>query len=126
VTVSIKRTRFKIKPPQAEAWIKLFGVIVTPAAFVVSSELNGIVTDEITCTVKLRKHVPNLLPAYGRKMSIRYPGQPIQCGRCMDVGHLRADCKGENVEWASYVKYFVKEKIMPVEMIGTWINIIKE
>lgn len=43
---------------------------------------------EIVCVAQLRKHVRGFLPAFRRKMFLTYPGQPIVCGKCFQIGQL--------------------------------------
>jgi len=126
VRILIKQTRFKIKPEQASLWIQRFGTLVSAAKYVTADDLPQVTSDDIECTAKLRKHIPGLLPAHGRKVSIRYPGQPLQCGQCYQYGHLRKKCPNQSVEWKSYVGVFVKEKIVPAEYVGSWINMLNE
>jgi len=91
-----------------------------------SDDLPGITSDDIECVAILRKHVPGILPAFGRKMMLRYPGQPLLCRKCFEIGHLCARCEGEKVDWASFVKVFVKEGVVPIALIGEWSRILDE
>lgn len=125
VQITIPKTRFKLKPEQVTLWIKRFGIVVKPAAYVVADDLPGIDTDDLICIAKLRKHIPGSLPAFGRKMTVRYPGQPVQCNKCYQFNHLRAKCENPLVEWKHYVKFFItaeegSESIVPLEMVGEW------
>jgi len=125
VTICVPKTRFKLRPYQVDQWISRFGVVVKPASYIDPGDLPGITTDDITIEAKLRKHIPGILPAFGRKMLVRYPGQPIVCGQCFDIGHLRAKCTNEKVEWAAYVKLVLREKVAPIELLGTWSRLIE-
>jgi len=123
VVVTIVKTRFRLKPDQVNVWMLKFGTLVKAANFV-ATEIDGIHADTIECSMKLRKHVPGTLPAYGRKMLVRYAGRPEQCNQCYQFNHLRKECKNTAVEWSTYVKAFVDEsegsRIVPDEMIGNW------
>jgi len=109
-------------------WINKFGILVKPTAYVEASDLEGMNTDDLSCVAKLRKHVPGTLPAFGRKMNVRYPGQPIQCNKCYQYNHLRSKCENKQVDWANYVKAFVSEEdgasIVPMELVGDWKRIL--
>jgi len=126
VTITIPKTRFKLKPEQIDRWIGRFGVVVSSTKFVEADDLRGMNTDDLTCVAKLRKHIPGVLPAFGRKLSIRYPGQPLQCNKCYMFGHLRKACEKEALEWVNYVKAFVDEVdgIVTRDMIGEWQRIL--
>jgi len=128
IELTIKGTRFKLEPHQVDAWVGLFGAIVLKAAFAYDEQCPGICSDDIVVTAKLRKHLPGILPAFGRRMMVRYAGQPLQCNKCFDVGHLRRKCPAkESVEWAAYVKWTVKEilKESNVSLIGQWADLFK-
>jgi len=125
VVITFKKTRFKITPEQATTWISKFGTVLEKADFVNASDLSTVKCDDIEIKAKLRKHVPGLLPAYGRKAMVMYPGQPIICGRCFELGHVRKACQNENVEWKSYVKLFAEESFVTEEMLGDWMRLVK-
>jgi len=120
VTIMIPKTKFAIRPFQADQWICRFGVVVKKAIYKEADDLKGITTDDIEVVAKLRKHIPGILPAFGRKMMVRYSGQPIVCGTCFQPGHLRKECTNERVEWAKYVKVFISEDVAPIELLGDW------
>jgi len=125
VDVTFKKTRFKIKPEHVNAWVLRFGALVKPANYVDAGDLKGVHTDDIVCTAKLRKHIPSILPAYGRKVNVRYPGQPLQCNKCYQYNHLRARCENPTIEWVSYVRVFITEEVATSAMIGEWATLLK-
>jgi len=118
--ITIKNTKFNITLEQANVILGRFGVVSTKAIHVESKEEPGIKTDDVLCVVKLRKHMPSFLPAYGVKLNIRYYGQPLQCSKCWNPGHLRKKCTNDNVEWSRYVRLLVDENVLNLEMIGSW------
>jgi len=125
VVIKITKTRFKLEPEQVQEWLALFGQVVKKAEFVIDPKCeDGIRSDDISCVMKLRKHIPGVLPAYGRKMMVRYPGNPLQCNRCYDVGHLKKKCeRSEQVEWSAYVKVIMKELPVSEKMVGDWMKL---
>jgi len=120
VEILVPKTKFNIRPFHVDQWISRFGTIESKAKYIEAKDLPGITTDDIVVVARLRKHVPGILPAFGRKMMVRYPGQPIVCNQCFQPGHLRSKCENAKVEWAAYVKVFVNEKVVPVALIGEW------
>jgi len=124
VEVTIKRTRFKLWPEDVQQWLVTFGKIVKAPDFQDADDYPTIKSDDIVCTMVLRKHIPGLLPAFGRKMMVYYRGQPIQCGRCFEFNHIRKECENENIEWLAYAKYFLKENYATKEMLGSWVDLI--
>lgn len=124
VVVTIKKTRFKLWQDEVQQWLVTFGKIVKAPDYQDANDYPTIKQDDIVCTMVLRKHIPCLLPAFGRKMMVTYHGQPIQCGRCFQQGHVRKECENENIEWLSYAKMFLKENYATKEMLGSWADII--
>jgi len=121
VLIKIVKTRFNLNAEQINQWIGKFGVVVKSAAVIEANDVPGIKTDDFEITAKLRKHVPSVMPAFGTKMFIRYPGQPLQCNACYQYGHLRARCENPRVDWMAYAKVFLTENIATKEMIGKWL-----
>jgi len=127
VTIRIKKTRFKLKPDQVNRWIEHFGIITCKPDFEDAPDEPTLKSDDIILKAKLRKHVPNLLPAYGRKMTVWYPGQPVVCGKCFEPGHVRKNCVQEvATKWSSYVRLFSELAFVSKEMLGSWIELLKE
>lgn len=125
VEIRIKKTRFKLKPDQVHKWISCFGKVLTSPDFENAPDLPTVKCCDIILTAKLRKHIPSVLPAYGRKMMVWYPGQPVVCGKCFERGHVRAKCdKDVSIPWLSYVKVFKDEDFVSREMLGTWADLL--
>lgn len=126
VLIRIKKTRFKIKPDQATKWIEHFGRITSKADFEDADDAPELKCDDIVMKAVLRKHIPGILPAYGRKMIIIYSGQPILCRKCFEVGHIGSKCPNETVKWATFVRTFAKMKFVSKEMLGDWTELLKQ
>jgi len=125
VMLKIRKTRFKLRQNQVARWIEHFGTIVKNPDFEDAPDMPTVKSDDIIITVKLRKHVPSILPAYGRRMIINYPGQPILCGKCFELGHMRKNCEAaEQVKWAAFVKFVGKMDFVSKEMLGSWAELL--
>lgn len=122
VTIRVTKTRFNLTPQQIDAWVGCFGTIVKAARYSDADDCQGIATDDIECVARLRKHMPGIVPAFGRKAFIRYSGQPLLCGKCYNPGHLRSKCQDEQVDWLSFVKFFIKEKVCDPSLLGEWVQ----
>jgi len=72
--------------------------------------------------MRLRRHIPSLLPAYGRKVQINYRGQSIQCSKCLALGHIRRNCSSESNYWLGYVKTLLDTKNIPESYFGVWLE----
>lgn len=127
VKVYIRRTRFRLKAVEIRAWLEIFGVIEGEIEFIADKDDPTLATDDVACRMRLLKHVPNQLPAYGRKLNVSYRGQPIQCGACYGLGHKRAFCKSERADWLVYAEtIFNLETNVSSDMLGRWYDLIKE
>jgi len=126
VVITITRTRFNLNASQINQWIQLFGTLDVGAKPVEADDVQGVKTDDFVCTARIRKHIPGVLPAFGRRMLVRYPGQPLQCNSCYEFGHLKAKCENAKIDWASYVSVFLTEKVATPELIGKWFDILKK
>ncbi len=122
VTVSATGFGFHLSVEDIEKWLQLFGKVETRGQFL-DHNLAPVKTDTVIVPMRLRKHIPSVLPAFGRKMQVYYHGQPKVCGSCFDVGHVRKDCANPRVEWMSYVKV-IHQELAPLSMLGKWGEIL--
>jgi len=126
VAVKVTRTRFKLRPHHVAKWLEHFGRITQFPEYEDASDLPTVKSDDVTLKMILRKHIPGILPAYGRRMNVRYPGQPILCGKCFELGHVRRNCEvPEPVKWASFVKVVSEERFVSKEMLGDWAELLE-
>jgi len=117
VTVQVQRTGFHLSIPQITAWLKLFGSVIGELKYLDHPDYPGVFDDTLEVLWKLRNHIPSPLPAFSKKLIICYKGQPIQCSRCMEQGHISRVCKSASSNWMSYVKAFVDNKRIPAEWV---------
>ena len=75
--------------------------------------------------MKIRKEIPNFLPALGLKIRINYKGCNLLCPNCYRV-HPRGYCKNAKLTWIGYVHRFMQNNptIAP-EAYGRWWQITK-
>jgi len=126
VKIYVRKTRFQVSIIQLKPWLSVFGEVVTEPEYIRDDELTHISTDDITCQMKLKKHIYNQLPAFGRKLRISYKGQPIQCGACFGFGHIRSECGNPRIDWLLYVKGILEETQVPPSMLGRWYELMKQ
>jgi len=81
----------------------------------------GLLNDNYSVKLKLTYHIPEFLPIFGKKARIYYHGMPLFCGGCHQLGHLKADCRREQIDWWTFIESLRKAKI-PSEYFGTWIE----
>lgn len=126
VVVSVKKTRWNLSPEQVQEWLCKYGDIIKVPEFEEAPGVKNIRTDEIKCVLRLNKHIPNLLPAFGRRMNVIYPGQPMQCGRCFQIGHFRAQCPNEQADWLKdYVRGFYASNFVTSRLLGRWFELLQ-
>lgn len=126
VQVFVKRTRFRITPIQVKPWLSTFGLITNEPDFLPDPEIPNLITDDIKCSMVLTRHIYGLLPAFGRKVRVSYKGQPIQCGKCFSLGHIRSECTNERVDWLKYTRIVLNETNVPSSMLGRWYDLMIE
>lgn len=120
IVVSIKRTGFHLSEDQISDWLLLFGTLESSLVFLPHPRKPGLKQDSLEVLMRLRKHILNTLPAYGRKLFVQYRGQPIQCSGCLEPGHIRKECKNPRSNWGSYVRSIFGTGKVPASYFGTW------
>jgi hypothetical protein len=123
VTVCVNRTALEFTDEQIKKWLVNFGKI--EGTFVYNLDKLGFKTDEIEVELKLKKHIPEFLPMYGRKIRIFYVGMKRQCNNCFGIGHLRADCQENKKDWFTFIDDLVKSEEYDLELFGEWPDVIK-
>ncbi len=118
--VKVRKTGFKLKDEEILKWLNLYGDVQGHIDYENSELVPSIKTDTLSVRMVLRRHIPSLLPAYGRKMSVVYRGQPILCGACYQIGHVRAKCSADRVDWMTYVRDFIRQDLASRDMLGRW------
>ena len=74
--------------------------------------------------MKLKREIPNFIPAAGNKIRILYTGCTFLCSNCFRV-HSRRSCKNEKVMWIHYVKRFMtNNENLREDWFGKWHGII--
>ena len=90
--VLINWAPMKIPGKDIESVLKWFGTITVPVENVVlrdtghddwTSYMDGVITTERRCKMKISTNIPSLIMVRGIKMRCSYPGQPKTCSRCM-------------------------------------------
>jgi len=106
-------------------WLKLFGSIEGEISYKYHPRLPTIKDDHFEILMKLQRHIPPTIPAYGKKVQIQYRGQSIQCSKCFELGHIRRNCSAENNNWLGYVKSLVDKKFIPDSYFGVWLDYLR-
>lgn len=125
VLVSVERTGFHLSIQQIRNWLSLFGSIEGELQPLPNKDIPGCFADNYEVLMKLRKHIPSPLPAYGRKLFIRYRGQQIQCSKCMALGHTRRYCNASTNNWMEFVKGLVDQNAAPRDYFGNWFDFVQ-
>jgi len=126
VQIFVRGTRFRLTPVQIKLWLSIFGTLIDEPGYIKDTELSHISTDDLTLRMILKRHVYGWLPAFGRKLRVSYKGQPIQCGACFGLGHVRSNCQGERVDWLKYCRILVSEFNLTTSLLGKWQNLMLE
>jgi len=125
IIVSVQRTGFHLTLDQIRKWLNIFGTICGELKHIDSKDIPGVLDDSIDVLMRLRKHIPSPLPAFSKKLFIRYKGQAIQCSKCMELGHIRKQCTSNVTNWMAFVKKLVDSKEIPTSYFGNWFEYLK-
>lgn len=74
--------------------------------------------------MKLQRHIPSILPAYGKRLYTYYRGQPILCNNCFTPGHVKRSCPNPKTNWSDHVRSVFDSRIYPSALFGTWQRIL--
>jgi len=83
-------------------------------------------TEDLEIDIKLTDHIPELLPIYGKRVNVWYPGIPKQCNKCFDFNHVYKECTKEKVPWLDYVAKVLRTGVFKEKLFGTWIETLSK
>jgi hypothetical protein len=58
---------------------------------------------------------------WGKKARVYYHGIPLFCVQCHTIGHSKADCDGNTLNWRDYIKKLLGTGIKS-ELFGSWLS----
>jgi hypothetical protein len=91
--------------------------------------VNGFTNGAYVVNLKLKYHIPEFLPMWGKKARIYYHGIPSFCVGCYTVGHVKADCNENSISWKDYINILLDTGI-DKKLFGSWfrsnINLTRE
>jgi len=93
----------------------------------VTTDTHGIENDEIEIDLLMTQFLPEILPIKGQRIKFYYPGIKVLCLRCYKSGHPKWECNQQfKTNWLEYVLKFYKADVVSDEMLGTWVDTLKE
>jgi len=125
IIITVRRTGFGLSDHQICSWLRLFGNIVGQLKYKYHPELPTVKDDHLEVLMKLNKHIPSTLPAFGKKIIVYYRAQPIQCSKCYELGHVRKNCTASVVNWLGYVKNLRSLNYIPDKLFGVWLGYLR-
>jgi len=87
-----------------------------------SVDEDGIETENQELDLKLKGHIPEILPIFGKRFNLWYPEIPKQCKNCFDFNHTAKICNNPREEWLNYVAKLHKTGTFKDELFGSWIE----
>jgi hypothetical protein len=123
VTVCVNRTALEFNDSQIEDWLLNFGTVA--GSFNYLKDKNGLKTDNLEVEVTLRKHIPEYLPMYGRRIRIYYLGMQKQCNNCFELGHIKSACEEEKKDWFSFIEELIDSGDYKKSLFGDWPEVIQ-
>jgi hypothetical protein len=82
--------------------------------------------DSYSIDVKLKRHIPDVLPIRGKRVRLTYPGIPAFCNRCWRIGHSHWDCQRNKCNWLEFVEDFYNNREVTDDMLGSWVDAVKK
>jgi len=125
IIVTVKRTGFALSEKQIYDWLKLYGTIEGELRHKYHPRLPSVKDDYAEVLMKLTKHIPSTLPAFGKKIQVLYRGQPVQCSKCYTLGHIRRNCTSKANNWLDYVKSLLDQNFIPEAFFGVWLEYLR-
>jgi len=126
ILVTVVKTGFHLEDHQISAWLGLYGTIEGELKYRENPQLPGCTEDSVETLMRLRKHIPAILPAFGKRLYIRYKGQLTQCSKCLRSGHIRRNCSSTSNNWVGYIKLFAESGAVPEHLLGTWMEYLND
>ena len=125
VRVNLYGCSYNFKREQVEEWIQHFGDQISAQEEIMDKDRPSFGTGDISVRVKLRKHIPQFLPMFGKRIRVAYRGMTSLCTNCFEPGHVRFKCTSERVSFVQYVKVFKRESTIPEHCFGNWARILE-
>jgi len=125
IVVTVKRTGFNLEKDQIQSCLSNFGSVKSKLKYKSIEGLPGFKEDTLEVSMTLEKHIPSILPLFGKKLFSQYKGQPILCNNCYKRGHVRKNCTAVQVNWEDYVRDILSNDQYPTNLLGTWKNILE-
>ncbi len=82
--------------------------------------------DSYSIDIRLKKHIPDVLPIRGKRVKLTYPGIPAFCNNCWRIGHTHWDCKRNKANWLEFVEDFFNNRDVSDDMLGSWVESVKK
>jgi len=93
----------------------------------VSTDEEGIESDEVEIDLLMTRQLPEILPIKGQRIKFYYPGIKILCLKCYRSGHPKWECKQDfKTNWLEYVIRFFKSDEVDNDMLGSWVETLKQ
>ena len=109
--VEISGSEYSVEELDLVRWLQKYGEILSAVcekSHKDSDKSYPVGTGTYVVKMKLRRHIPQYLPIYGRKLRIYYPGIDRAFSNCYGM-HSRHRCRNEKVQWVSYGKDFISK-----------------
>lgn len=135
--VKLEGVGFDLTEAQLREWLSNFGEVISDFETEVITFKDNIpksdddeTTDKtvtlssgvLSCKMVINEPIPQLLPAYGRRLKVYYRGIDKQCTKCFETDHKRSECTQSRPRlWIDYVcefmEYFPK---IQAKQYGKW------
>ena len=126
--VTIEGADYGLEETEILDWLKLygetFGKLHEDIHGLSGSGQAPIGNGNYSIKMRLDKPIPNLLPIYGKKITVYFKGIQKLCSNCYGAHH-RLVCKSRKLQWINYVRKFMEDNPnIPDDLYGKWAEII--
>ena len=129
-TVRINGISSNYDVKKVKNWLEMYGELIEEITeeshYDPDPEANKVGNGIYTVKMKIKKEIPNFLPASGLKIRIYYKGCILLCPNCYRV-HPKRYCTSAKLPWIGYVQRFIlNNPNLDAAAYGRWWHIIEK
>ena len=128
--VTVDGCDYELEEEEIMSWLRIYGETFGKLREDIHHNTNPdadlVGTGSYSIQMRIDQEIPQMLPMYGKKVSISFRGVQALCGRCYGK-HNRRSCQSRKVEWIEYIEWFQKRNPeIEKKMYGRWARIVEE
>ena len=126
--VTVDGCDYDLEEDEIMKWLRYYGETFGRLREDIHEDINTdrppVGTGTYSIKMRLDAPIPQLLPMFGKKITIEFKGVQRLCTNCFGL-HNRRACQSRKVQWIDYVRKFVDNNPdIPEEHYGRWIRVL--